>query len=355
VTEPSSSAPLPIDDFDYDLPPELIAQTPLEVRSESRLMVLDRVTGAVSHDRFSRLPDLLEPGDLLVFNDTRVIPARLLGNRKSGGKVEFLLLRRESQDHWVALAKPAGKLRLGEYIHLSARDGEPGHRAGATVVEKLGDGQVRIELDTTLEEHLAEFGRVPLPPYITHQLDDDERYQTVYARLDGSAAAPTAGLHFTQETMQVLAGRGIDTAFVTLHVGLDTFRPVLEDDARKHQIHREWCSMSQDCIDRIAAAKANGSRVIAVGTTTARTLETYGQRLADGQTGPFASDTGIYITPGYRWSVVDALFTNFHLPKSTLLLMVSALAGRERILAAYQEAVRERYRFFSFGDAMLIL
>ena len=348
-------SPLPIDAFDYDLPPELIAQTPLAQRSESRLLVLDRRADGVRHDRFANLPSLLEPGDLLVFNDTKVIPARLLGQRETGGKVEFLLLRRESAHEWLALAKPAGRLRIGERIRISARDGVPDHVSGATVQEKLDEGQVRIVLDAAVDEHLKDFGRIPLPPYITEQLEDDDRYQTIYARLDGSAAAPTAGLHFTADTMAALADRGIDTAYVTLHVGLDTFRPVLEEDAREHKIHREWCTVSQECIDRIEVAKGEGKRVIAVGTTTARTLETYGQRLQQGQIGPFAAETGIFITPGYTWTIVDALLTNFHLPKSTLMLMVSALAGRERILAAYQEAVEQRYRFFSFGDAMLIL
>jgi S-adenosylmethionine:tRNA ribosyltransferase-isomerase len=269
--------------------------------------------------------------------------------------VEFLLLRRDSDHVWLALAKPAARLRIDERVHISARDGVPGHVSAATIREKLDDGQVRIELDAAVDEHLEAFGRVPLPPYITQRLDDDNRYQTVYARLDGSAAAPTAGLHFTPETMAALTEHGIGIAYVTLHVGLDTFRPVMESDARHHRIHREWCTVSQECIERIETARKHGGRVIAVGTTTARTLETYGQRLQKGLAGPFAAETGIYITPGYAWTMIDGLLTNFHLPKSTLLLMVSALAGKDRILGAYQEAVRQRYRFFSFGDAMLIL
>jgi S-adenosylmethionine:tRNA ribosyltransferase-isomerase len=342
-------------DFDYDLPPELIAQVPLDVRSASRMLVLDRTKQDIEHTAFSRLGGFLTPGDLLVFNDTRVIPARLHGHRTSNGRVEFLLLRRDGPSAWLALAKPAGRLRIGERIVIEARDGVSGHSSAAIVREKLDDGQVRIELEADAQEHLNQFGEMPLPPYITARLEDDERYQTIYARLEGSAAAPTAGLHFTPEILDELSIQGIGQAYVTLHVGLDTFRPVTEDDARAHQIHREWCAVSAGTIEQIREAKGQGKKVIAVGTTSARTLETWGQRAAAGDTEAFASETSIYITPGYDWQVVDGLLTNFHLPKSTLLLMVSALAGRERILDAYRQAVAERYRFFSFGDAMLIL
>jgi S-adenosylmethionine:tRNA ribosyltransferase-isomerase len=355
MSNKQQTQPLLMTDFDYDLPPELIAQVPLEVRSASRLLVLDRSKEDVEHTWFAQLGSYLNPGDLLVFNDTRVIPARLHGHRESGGRVEFLLLRRDGPNDWLALAKPAGRLRLGERIVIDARDEATGHSSAAIVREKLDEGQVRIELEDEVQEHLNEFGQMPLPPYITGRLEDDERYQTIYARLEGSAAAPTAGLHFTEEILEQLRDQGIGQAYVTLHVGLDTFRPVTEDDARAHRIHREWCAVSAETIEQIRSTTARGARVIAVGTTSARTLETWGQRAAAGDPAAFASDTSIYITPGYAWTVVDGLFTNFHLPKSTLLLMVSALAGRERILDAYRLAVAERYRFFSFGDAMLIL
>jgi S-adenosylmethionine:tRNA ribosyltransferase-isomerase len=340
-------------DYDYDLPPELIAQVPLEERSESRLLVLDRAKTNVLHSKFAELPDLLDPGDLLVFNDTRVIPARLLGHRESGGKVEFLLLKQHDDGKWLALAKPSSRLKIGESLQIDRRSGP--RYSTARLVEKLPEGQVIVELDADISDHLVEFGRMPLPPYIDHQLGDDERYQTVYARAEGSAAAPTAGLHFTSQVISQLHQKAIKTAFVTLHVGLDTFRPVTEDDARNHAIHREWCSVSADVISSIEETRMSGRRIVAVGTTSARTLETWGQRAKQGNIGPFTDETDIYITPGYEWTIVDALFTNFHLPKSTLLLMVSALAGRERILDAYRQAVDERYRFFSFGDAMIIL
>jgi S-adenosylmethionine:tRNA ribosyltransferase-isomerase len=353
MSDENLQAPIPMSEYDYHLPSELIAQEPLEVRSESRLLVLDRSQNDVEHSKFANLPDLLDPGDLLVFNDTRVIPARLLGHRESGGKVEFLLLKHQDDGNWLALAKPSSRLKIGERLQIDRRSGP--RYSSARLVEKLPEGQVVVELDADISDHLVEFGRMPLPPYIDHQLDDDERYQTVYARAEGSAAAPTAGLHFTPHIMSELQGKGIETGFVTLHVGLDTFRPVTEDDARNHAIHREWCSVSADVISSIEDTRKSGGRVVAVGTTSARTLETWGQRARQGNADPFTGETNIYITPGYKWTVTDALFTNFHLPKSTLLLMVSALAGRERVLEAYRQAVDERYRFFSFGDAMIIL
>lgn len=346
---------LRIDDFDYELPQELIAQEPLEDRAASRLMVLDRHTGSVDHRMFRDLPSLLQPGDLLVMNDSRVIPARLRGHRESGGGVEVLILRPESDGLWRALAKPVRRLKVGERIVIPAKPGADAPDAHVVLKEKLGEGQVVVEIDDELSRHLEGYGHVPLPPYITHQLDDDERYQTVYANQQGSAAAPTAGLHFTNEMLAELAGQGIDSAYVTLHVGLDTFRPVSEEYAEDHEIHSEWCSVPQETWDKIVETKERGGRVVAVGTTSARTLESLGQRVEAGQPGPFDAFTRIYITPGYKWTMVDVLFTNFHLPKSTLLLMISALAGRENVLAAYQEAIAKGYRFFSFGDAMLIV
>jgi S-adenosylmethionine:tRNA ribosyltransferase-isomerase len=346
---------LRIDDFDYDLPPELIAQEPLLDRAASRLLVLDRETGAVRHHAFRDLPGLLRQGDLLVVNDSRVIPARLLGHRETGGRVEILVLRPEGNGLWRALAKPARRLKIDERIVIPARQGAGANDAHVVLREKLPDGQVIVEIDEALHEHIESYGHVPLPPYITHQLDDEERYQTVYAQQRGSAAAPTAGLHFTDDVLSELRTRGIDIAHVTLHVGLDTFRPVTEEYAEDHEIHHEWCSVSQTTWEKIVRTKEAGGRVIAVGTTSARTLESLGQRVANGQPGPFDGFTNIYITPGYQWTMVDVLLTNFHLPKSTLLLMISALAGKEQVFSAYREAIAERYRFFSFGDAMLIL
>jgi len=341
-------------DFDYDLPPELIAQEPLADREASRLLVLPRDGSPFAHRMFRELPDLLDPGDLLVVNDSRVIPARLLGHRKTGAEVEILLLRREDSGLWRALARPTRRLRIDERIVIPAKTAD-GDEASVVLRQKLDDGQVLVELDESLATDLDHFGRVPLPPYITHHLDDDERYQTVYSARKGSAAAPTAGLHFTDDLFRRLAARGIGRTSVTLHVGLDTFRPVNEDFAEDHVIHQEWCSVSPEAWNAIAAARTRGSRVVAVGTTAARTLETLGQRVKSGQPGPFSDMTGIYITPGYEWQMVVALITNFHLPKSTLLLMISAFAGRQRVLEAYHAAIAERYRFFSFGDAMLIV
>jgi S-adenosylmethionine:tRNA ribosyltransferase-isomerase len=343
-----------MDDFDYELPPELIAQEPLAERADSRLMVLDKTTGAVEHRAFVELSELLRAGDLLVVNDSRVIPARLLGHRASGAQVEVLVLRPEAGGGWRALAHPTKRLNIGERLFIPARDGYDHASASLVLREKLGDGQVIVDLDDELSAHLEGYGRVPLPPYITHRLEDDERYQTVYAAHKGSAAAPTAGLHFTPAIFDRLRDRGVNVAEVTLHVGLDTFRPVKEEFADEHQIHSEWCSVSESTLTQIQAAREWGGRVVAVGTTAARTLETLGKRIASGQHGAFDAFTDIYITPGYSWQVVDAMVTNFHLPKSTLMLMISALAGREHVLAAYRQAIKERYRFFSFGDAMLI-
>lgn len=341
-------------DFDYDLPPDLIAQEPLADRESSRLLLLPRDGRRIEHRQFREFPDLLDPGDLLVVNDSRVIPARLLGHRETGAEVEILLLRREDSGLWRALARPTRRLRIDERIVIPAKS-TGGEKAHAVLRAKLDDGQVLVELDDSLSADLDHFGRVPLPPYITHHLEDDERYQTVYSAQKGSAAAPTAGLHFTDELFRRLDARGIGRTSVTLHVGLDTFRPVNEDFAEDHVIHQEWCSVSPEAWQAISAAKERGSRVVAVGTTAARTLETLGQRVLAGEPGPFSDMTGIYITPGYDWQMVDALVTNFHLPKSTLLLMISAFAGRERVFGAYRAAIADRYRFFSFGDAMLII
>jgi len=341
-------------DFDYDLPPELIAQEPLKDRSGSRLLVLDRAAGILDHRVFTDLPALLDPGDLVVVNDSRVIPARLLGNRESGAEVEILLLRELSSRRWLSLLRPARRLRIGERVLF--RDHREGiETASATIVSKEADGQGVVELDAALAGHLEHYGRVPLPPYIHHHLDDDERYQTVYAHAPGSAAAPTAGLHFTSDVFEDLAARGIETARVTLHVGLDTFRPVTAEFAEDHVIHSEWCSVPADTARAIAAVRARGNRVVAIGTTAARTLETYGTRGGLDRGEPFDGMTNIYITPGHTWTVVDAMVTNFHLPKSTLLLMMSSFAGKDRLFRAYREAIAQRYRFFSFGDAMLIL
>lgn len=342
-------------DYDYDLPQELIAQVPLEDRGASRLLLLDRASGDIQHTRFAALPDHLQPGDLLVFNDSRVIPARLRIRRHTGGAGEVLLLRQEPDDAWVALGRPARRLHAGEEVAvLPASDTEMGEGT-ATVLGRDEHGLIRVRLGAEVAGNLDTYGAVPLPPYITAELQDRERYQTVYSHERGSAAAPTAGLHFTDAMLDRLRQCGVDLAFVTLHVGLDTFRPVAEEWAEDHEIHTEWCSVPEETVAAIAACRERGGRVIAVGTTSARTLETYGQRLARGEQGPFFGPTDIYITPGYRWTMIDGLFTNFHLPKSTLLLMVSALAGRDAIMRAYQEAIDERYRFYSFGDAMLII
>lgn len=343
-------------DFDYDLPEELIAQVPLKDRTASRMLVLDRRTGEITHSTFRRLADHLAPGDLLVFNDSRVIPARLQVQRPSGGSGELLLLQRDdARGTWAALGRPARRLRAGEKVMvLPSGEGvvEPGE---ATVEGRDDAGLLHVTLDPEVEANLDAYGAVPLPPYITTALRDRERYQTVFSHDPGSAAAPTAGLHFTSDELDSLRASGVEIAFVTLHVGLDTFRPVSAEFAEDHQIHSEWCLVPETTARAIEACTSRGGRVIAVGTTSARTLETLGRQRAAGHTGAFSGATDIYITPGYEWTIVDGLFTNFHLPKSTLMLMVSALAGRDNIMRAYGEAIAERYRFYSFGDAMLII
>jgi S-adenosylmethionine:tRNA ribosyltransferase-isomerase len=337
-------------DFDYELPPELIAQTPLERRDASRLLVLERSSGSITHSTVDRLPDFLSPGDLLVANNSRVMAARLMARKvETGGRVELLLLHPLADGSWESLAKPAKRLKPGQRLLVE------GTEYGIEVIRRLDDGLVQLRLDDDLVSNLDRVGAVPLPPYIHERLADPNRYQTIYSSRPGSAAAPTAGLHFTPELIARLHDRGVGWAEVTLDIGLDTFRPVTVDDVTDHHMHTETCRMDASTAHAIQRTRDTGGRVLALGTTAARTLETAG-RLWENET-PFAFEdaTDIFITPGYRWRVVDGLFTNFHLPKSTLLMMVSALAGREHILAAYREAIRERYRFFSFGDAMLIL
>lgn len=337
-------------DFDYALPPELIAQTPLERRDASRLLVLDRVTGGITHSVVEQLPHFLNSGDLIVANNSRVLAARLWTRKAdTGGKVELLLLHPLANGSWESLAKPARRLGAGTRLVVEGTEFE------IEVVDRLDDGLVELNVDPELLQNLDQVGSVPLPPYIHKRLDDPDRYQTVYSSQLGSAAAPTAGLHFTPALIERLKTAGVGWTEVTLDIGLDTFRPVSVDDLSDHKMHSEICRMKSDTAEAIAQAKDSGGRVIALGTTAARTLETAG-KIWDGRAPcAFETATDIFITPGYEWRVVDGLFTNFHLPKSTLLMMVSALAGREAILKAYEEAIRERYRFFSFGDAMLIL
>ena len=336
-------------DFYYDLPQELIAQTPLDKRDTSRLMTLDRVSGAVEHHHFYELPDFLNPGDCLILNDSRVLPARLLGQRlPGGGACEVLLLIDRGDKTWECLVRPGRKMRTG--AKLSFGDGE----LTAQVVEELPDGNrlVRFDYEGIFLEVLERLGKMPLPPYIKEELQDQERYQTVYSKVLGSAAAPTAGLHFTPELLEKIAARGVGIGYVTLHVGLGTFRPVKEEEITEHERHSEFCTIPQETADLINRTKANGGRCICVGTTSCRTLESWAAE--DGHMEAKAGWTNIYIYPGYQFKVMDALVTNFHLPESTLIMLVSAFAGREHVLAAYQEAVKERYRFFSFGDAMFI-
>ena len=337
-------------DFYFDLPEELIAQTPLERRDASRLLTLDKNTGAWTHRHFYDLPDLLRPGDCLIMNDSRVLPARLLGQRlPGGGACEVLLLIDRGNKVWECLVRPGKKLRRGAKVSFG--NGE----LTAEIVDEVEGGNrlVRFDYDGIFLEVLERLGKMPLPPYIKAELQDQERYQTVYSRVNGSAAAPTAGLHFTRELMETIQNRGVSIGYVTLHVGLGTFRPVKEEDITDHDMHSEYCVISQETADLVNRTKANGGRVICVGTTSCRTIESWAAE--DGHMEARAGWTNIFIYPGYRFKVMDALITNFHLPESTLIMLVSALAGREHVLAAYEEAVRERYRFFSFGDAMIIL
>lgn len=335
-------------DFWFDLPEELIAQTPLAQRDSSRLLRLNKITGEMEHLHFSDLPRFLRPGDCLVLNDSRVLPARLIGQRSTGGQIEVLLLRDLGNDTWECLTKPGKKTRPGAQIAF-------GNGLLKATVLSTGDGgtrQVKFDYKGIFLEVLDQLGRMPLPPYIHEELKDQERYQTVYSREVGSAAAPTAGLHFTPELLDKIRSMSVDVRFVTLHVGLGTFRPVKEDDIETHEMHSEFCIMPKETADAINAAKARGNRVVAVGTTSCRTIESFAKE--DGTMEATSGWTDIFIYPGYQFKCVDALVTNFHLPESTLIMLVSALAGREHVLNAYNTAVAERYRFFSFGDAMLI-
>ena len=336
-------------DFYYDLPQELIAQTPIDKRDTSLLMTLDRVIGATGHHQFYDLPDYLNPGDCLILNNSRVLPARLVGQRLPGGGIcEVLLLNDRGDKVWECLVRPGRKLRKG--TRLSFGNGE----LTAEIVEQLEEGGrlIRFDYEGIFLETLERLGKMPLPPYIKEELQDQERYQTVYSKVLGSAAAPTAGLHFTPELLEKIRAKGVKIGYVTLHVGLGTFRPVKEDTIEDHPMHSEYCTIPQETADLINETRANGGRCICVGTTSCRTLESWAAE--DGHMEAKSGWTDIYIYPGYRFKVMDGLVTNFHLPESTLIMLVSAFAGREHVLAAYEEAVREKYRFFSFGDAMFI-
>ena len=332
----------------YDLPQRLIAQTPLERRDGSRLLVLDKITGQTEHRHFYDLPEYLRPGDCMVLNDSRVIPARLIGARPTGGAIEVMLLKDLGDKRWECLVRPGKKMRPGHQVVFG--DGELTGEVES--VSEGGNRIIRFQYEGIFLEILERLGRMPLPPYIKEQLADPERYQTVYSKHPGSAAAPTAGLHFTPELLDRIRAMGVDVRFVTLHVGLGTFRPVKAEDIEDHEMHSEFCTVPADTAEAVNRAKAAGGRVVAVGTTSCRTLESF-----TGEDGVLRADSGwtsIFIYPGYKFKCMDALVTNFHLPGSTLVMLVSALAGRENILAAYAEAVEREYRFFSFGDAMFI-
>lgn len=335
-------------DFYFELPEELIAQTPLEKRDSSRLLHLNKVTGEMEHRHFYDLLDYLREGDCMVFNDSRVLPARLIGARPSGGSVELVLLRDLGEGRWECLSRPGRKTKPGTDILFG--DGEL--KATVEAVAEGGNRIVRFDYEGIFLEVLERLGKMPLPPYIKEELQDGERYQTVYSREVGSAAAPTAGLHFTKELMEKIAAKGVKLCFVTLHVGLGTFRPVKAEEIEDHEMHSEFCMVPEETAKIVTETKRNGGRVIAIGTTSCRTLESFA--LEDGSLPVTSGWTNIFIYPGYKFKCIDALVTNFHLPESTLIMLVSALAGRENILNAYNEAVKQRYRFFSFGDAMFI-
>ncbi|MDP2965019.1 MAG: tRNA preQ1(34) S-adenosylmethionine ribosyltransferase-isomerase QueA [Pelolinea sp.] len=332
------------EEFNYHLPKELIAQVPLKNRQDSRLLVYNRQSDQTIHSLFKNLTNFLHPGDLLVINKTKVIPARLFARKKSGGKVEVLLLKKISDRDWEILVG-GKKIVTGVELDFS-------HELSGQIIQDLGGSKRVIHFSNPIEAHFSKYGQMPLPPYIHERLDDPDRYQTVYAQFSGSAAAPTAGLHFTKEIMRELADFGVQFAEITLHVGLDTFAPVTEDVVETHKIHTEWCEVTQSTAVIINRAKAEHRRVIAVGTTSVRTLESSAYQ---GSPQPICGPTGLYIYPGYQFRVVDGMITNFHLPKSTLLILVSGFAGRKNIMRCYQEAILQKYRFFSFGDAMLIL
>ena len=337
-------------DFYFNLPQELIAQDPLEDRSASRLLVLHRETGAVEHHTFKEITQFLRPGDCLVLNNTKVLPARLFGTKEdTGAAIEVLLLKRRENDVWETLVKPGKKARPGTKLTF----GDGSLRAEVLEVVEEGNRLIRFFYEGIFEEVLDRLGEMPLPPYITHKLQDKNRYQTVYAKYEGSAAAPTAGLHFTEELLREIREMGVEIAFVTLHVGLGTFRPVKVEELSEHHMHSEYYEVTQETAETINRTKEKGGRVICVGTTSCRTIESAAGE--DGRVQAGCGNTEIFIYPGYRFKVLDCLITNFHLPESTLVMLVSALAGRENVLAAYQKAIEEKYRFFSFGDAMLII
>lgn len=339
-----------LDDFDFSLPEQLIAQTPLEDRSSSRLMVLDKHSGEIEHRTFKDIIHYLHPGDCLVLNNTKVMPARLFGIKEgTGAHVEVLLLKQLEGDQWETLVKPAKRVKVGTVIDF----GEGKLKAECIDIVEHGGRVFRFSYDGIFYEILDDLGEMPLPPYIHEQLDNPDRYQTVFAKEIGSAAAPTAGLHFTEELLEEIRAKGIQTAFVTLHVGLGTFRPVSAENIEEHEMHSEFYQMPEETAQKLNEVRKNGGRIISVGTTSTRTLET----IANRHNGSFVAESGwtnIFIYPGYEWKAIDGLVTNFHLPKSSLVMLVSALAGRENILRAYNTAVKERYRFFSFGDAMFI-
>ena len=346
-------------EFDYDLPEELIAQTPIEPRDASRLLVVDRANGELAHRQFHHILEYLRPGDLLIGNDSRVIPARLYGHKSpTGGQVELLLLSKRGERVWEALTR-GKRIRSGTVIALDAPEQGNGEFPGCRVLEVLESGSRLIEFDAPVEDWLDAVGIVPLPPYIHEPLAEPDRYQTVYSRIKGSVAAPTAGLHFTPQLMEQARSLGVEFGFVTLHIGLDTFRPVQEETVENHQIHTEICELTPTVARQIQAARRKGRRIIAVGTTSVRVLESAGRLAAERSAGeiviPMAGPTNLFIYPGYQYRVVDHIITNFHLPRSTLLMLVSAFAGRDLIMRAYGEAIRERYRFYSFGDAMFLM
>jgi len=336
-------------DYFFELPEELIAQEPIKERDTSRLLVMNKNTGDVSHKNFKDITNYLESGDCLVLNDTRVLPARLYGEKElSGGKIEFVLIKRMNGDIWEVILKPGRKAKIGSRFVF----GEGILKAEVIDIVDEGNRLVRFEYDGIFEQILDKIGMVPLPPYITKRLEDKERYQTVYSKIKGSAAAPTAGLHFTNDLLKHIEDLGIKIAYVTLHVGLGTFRPVKVENIEEHHMHSEYFSINEDACEKINSAKENGKKVIAVGTTSSRVLETVGDE--KGRVSPTKGNTDIFIYPGYSFKVVDWMITNFHLPESTLIMLISALAGRDNVMKAYKEAVEEKYRFFSFGDAMFI-
>lgn len=337
-------------DFFYDLPEELIAQTPLEPRDSSRLMKINRETGEITHDRFYNIADYLCSGDLLVMNDSKVFPARIMGVKRDTGVVcEFLLLNQRSHNTWETLVRPGRRLKVGAIVDFS-------DELSAEVIEVVDDGNriVRFDFDGIFFDILDRIGQMPLPPYITEKLENKDRYNTIYCNETGSAAAPTAGLHFTEDVFAKIREKGVDTAYVTLHVGLGTFRPVKEDNILDHKMHVEHFSIPQETADKIRQCKERGGRVIAVGTTSCRTLESAAGLSQNGEINACSHDTGIFIYPGYEFKAIDALITNFHLPESTLIMLVSAFLGKDKTFAAYETAIKERYRFFSFGDSMFI-